>query len=142
MSDTADAQVASDTVVADVAPDLFDDFVAGDDGGDIEVLDDVAAGLDAIPLVDVRVPAALDEFGGIVDLPVRNESGFFRPVLMGDRWILASPAGNAFLSMGVNHIVFEGDHSIRIASRHLVCHCGGFESGHGARRGFCGPVGI
>lgn len=66
---------------------------------------------DAVEPSTVRVPSGFDEYGGILDLPVANPDGFFRVTLSDGRWWFVTPAGHGFLSLGVNHITFEGDKS-------------------------------
>lgn len=60
----------------------------------------------------VLMPSAHDEFGGVTDRPIANDSGFFRTVLSDGRWWLVTPAGHAFLSLGVNHIDFTADKAV------------------------------
>ncbi|HOW66683.1 MAG TPA: DUF1080 domain-containing protein [Verrucomicrobiota bacterium] len=54
--------------------------------------------------------AERDRFGG--DTIVRGPAtGFFRTALIAGKWWLITPEGNGFLSKGVNHVNFGGDHS-------------------------------
>jgi len=90
-----------------------DTTTAGDpDVGVQEMPGDTGGGDEGTFLTTVRAPKGYDEFGGVKDLPLTNDSGFFRPVLSDGRWWLATPAGHAFLSLGVNHIDFTADKSV------------------------------
>ena len=56
------------------------------------------------------VAADRDRFGG--DEAVRGKAtGFFHAEPVAGTWWLITPAGNAFLSKGVNHVNFSGDRS-------------------------------
>lgn len=49
-------------------------------------------------------------FGGWTELSF-EATGYFRVEQREERWWLVDPAGHAFLSKGVNHITYSGDHS-------------------------------
>lgn len=51
-----------------------------------------------------------DRYGGS-DVVRGTATGFFRTEQIEGRWWLITPDGNGFLSKGVNHINFNGDHS-------------------------------
>ncbi len=51
-----------------------------------------------------------DRFGGWLGLKT-EATGFFRTERIRSTWWLVDPEGNAFLSKGVNHISFTGDHA-------------------------------
>ena len=94
----------------DSGPDVTGDLPATDEGdGDADSGDTVADVAVDVGLAEVRTPAALDEYLGIADMPVMNDTGFFRTALLEGRWVLATPAGHAFLSFGPTTLDFSGD---------------------------------
>ncbi len=100
---------------ADAAP---PEDVAGDeDGTDAEDATDAIDTADAVDAEDVPVDVGLAEvraptlgqWFGIEELPVPNDSGFFRTAMLDGRWVLATPGGLAFLSIGPTTVAFDGD---------------------------------
>lgn len=69
------------------------------------------ADLGASPDLSIPVPprAALDPFGGAFDLPIANTTGYFTVANAFGRAWLVTPAGHAFVSMGVNNVGPVGD---------------------------------
>ena len=50
---------------------------------------------------------ATDRFGGLLNGPRFDASGFFRTSKLGDRWYLVTPEGHGFFSLGVNTVSAE-----------------------------------
>ena len=46
----------------------------------------------------------LDQYGGRIDLPALQKTGWFHAQKQGDRWWLVTPEGHAFFSLGVNAV--------------------------------------
>ncbi|WP_417660227.1 beta-galactosidase [Pseudomonas sp.] len=46
----------------------------------------------------------LDQYGGVLGGPKLEATGFFRTQKLGDRWIMVTPDGNPFFSLGVNAV--------------------------------------
>jgi len=88
---------------------------SGTSGGEADTshseIPDVALDGEIIPAV-VKSPSGYDEYGGVKDLPIANEAGFFKFALAEGRWWLVTPAGHAYISFGVNHISFDADTSV------------------------------
>lgn len=109
--DTSDTDPGTDP---DANRDAADDARPADTGPEDpaapEVPDVLPCDPGSLDPVAPRVPAGFDPYGGITDLPVPNDSGFFRTALLDNRWVLSTPAGHAFVSLGVNHINMDGDH--------------------------------
>lgn len=61
-------------------------------------------------LKNVIMSSLYDSYGGFMRLG-GNASGFFRVEKIGGVWWFVDPAGNAFLSKGVNHVNFGGDYA-------------------------------
>jgi hypothetical protein len=124
-ADPAGDPVPGDDAPPDAPPDAPGDLPGDAGDGMAGDLDDTATDADAAGgdtpadappdappdpgLAPVREATSRDGYGGVTDLPVDNLSGFFRPALLGDRWVLATPAGNALLSLGLTTVDFGGD---------------------------------
>ncbi|MGQ9731867.1 MAG: hypothetical protein ACUVX8_11435 [Candidatus Zipacnadales bacterium] len=54
---------------------------------------------------------AFNRFGGAAGSARGKKTGFFHTELVDDRWWLIDPEGDLFFSVGVNHILYEGDWS-------------------------------
>lgn len=49
----------------------------------------------------------LDQYGGVLGGPELKATGFFRTEKLGDRWVMVTPEGHPFFSLGVNAVTAE-----------------------------------
>lgn len=90
--------------------DAFGQFIHADWPGKIqdEAALAAAAGEEQQALADNPFPLPLDDFGGWLEGPELDATGWFRTELLDGRWWLVTPGGRLFLSMGAN-CVHYGD---------------------------------
>jgi hypothetical protein len=78
--------------------------------------------LTLLPSLFLPVTAAkaqtLDQYGGYTSLPVPGGgTGYFRVAKLGNRWVFATPAGNAFWMRGVFNATYD-DRFVNIATKY------------------------